>query len=66
MWNKRSSSFIISGWTCRACRPGPSAFGSRFNQATSQNGSATDLPLAPVRGNFTNMNDPQEEVLGFF
>ena len=41
-------------------------FWEQVNQATSQNGSATDPPPAPVRGNIANINNPEEEVLGFF
>lgn len=41
-------------------------FWEQVNQATGQNGSATDPPPAPVRGNIFNENDPEEEVLGFF
>lgn len=41
-------------------------FYEQVNQATGQNGSATDPPPAPVQGNISNPNDSEELVLGFF
>ena len=36
------------------------------DEISNTQGSIFDRPAAPVPGNFRNINDPEEEVLGYF
>ncbi|PHN03839.1 DUF4249 domain-containing protein [Flavilitoribacter nigricans] len=50
----------------RSLTEGAYTFWSQVGQTLSAVGTIFDTPPAPVRGNIYNVNDPGEEVLGYF
>lgn len=70
MTNRRVDHAFVSAYYFQVVQSSLSSDAFRFwneiNQVSNAQGSIFDKPLGPVTGNIFNVDDPDEEVLGYF